>query len=117
MKKELEQLIFSGKITDTVEILGKTWTLQTVDIAEHTEVVKKLNDKNTNLNLLILKQNMISRALVSIDDIILDDKKEREEFVSKLPLAIIDKLFLKYNDMTERLNKALDEEDIEEIKN
>lgn len=117
MKKELEQLIFSGKITDTVEILGKVWTLEIIDITEHVSIVKKLNDKNNNLNLLMLKQNMIAKALVSIDSIILDDEKEKEEFVSKLPLVIIDKLFEKYTEMTNKLSKSLDEEEVEEIKN
>lgn len=117
MKKELEQIIFAGKITDTIQIMGRVWTLQTIDITEHTEVVSSLNAKDENLNGLKLQIGIVSKALVSVDDIVLDDQKEKEEFISKLPLAVIRKLFTKYDEMMNRLNNNIDEETIEEIKN
>jgi hypothetical protein len=117
MRKELEQLIFSGILTDTVEIAGKLWTIQTISITEHTDVVAKLKGDNNTLNLLALKTNLVIKSLKSIDDIVLDDEKEKTEFVKKLPLPIIDKLFTTYDALVDKLNKELTNEDLEEIKN
>lgn len=117
MKKELEKLIFEGVLTDTIKIWGKTWTLQTINISDRMDLSKKINSDNDNLNLLKLKVELIAKSLVSIDDIILDDIEEKLEFVNKLPLAVIDKLFSKFDEMTTTLNKTIDDKDIEEIKN
>ena len=117
MKKELEKLIFEGVLTDTVKIWDKVWTLQTINIEDRIDLSKKINSDNDNLNLLKLKVELVTKSLVSIDDIILDDIDEKLEFVNKLPLAVIDKLFSKFDEMTATLNKTIDDKDIEEIKN
>jgi len=117
MRKELEQLIFEGELYESIEIMGKTWTLKTIGVTENQELVKKINTSNDNLNYLILKVECVARSLMSIDDVILDDKKEKFEFVNKLPLAVVDKLFEVYNRLLEKLNKNLSDEDVEEVKN
>ena len=116
MRKELEDIIFLGRQTTTVEILGKIWTLQTIDVLKYTNVVKQINTNDNALNLILLKKNIVKEALVSIDDVVIKDN-ERESFINSLPFAIIDKLFVAYDNMTSQLNKQLTQEDIEEIKN
>lgn len=117
MRKELEQLIFEGELYDSIEIMGKTWTLKTIGISNNQEFIKRINTNNEALNVMILKVECVSRALVSIDDIVLDDLKEKQEFINKLPFQIVDKLFKVYDGLMVKLNKSLEEEEIEEIKN
>jgi hypothetical protein len=117
MKKELEQLIFEGKLTDSIKLLNRTWTLQTNSVDDNREVAKKVNTDNDNVNLLNFKIDCVARSLVSIDDIVLESYKEKSEFVSKLPLVIVDKLFDTYNKLTKKLNESFNEEAAEELKN
>lgn len=115
MRKELEDIIFLGKITTTVEILDKQWTLQLVDIVKWADIIKQINTNDNNLNLILLKKNIVKESLVSVDGIILKEN-EREPFVNSLPFPIIDKLYVTYDEMATQFNKALTPEDIEEIK-
>ena len=117
MRKELEQLIFEGKLTDEIEILGKKWVLQTITVDDNREIAKKLNTGNEGVNILNFKIDSVARSLVSIDDIVFNDYKEKSEFVQKLPLAIIDKLFAVHTNLINKLDNSFNEETMEELKN
>ncbi len=117
MRKELEQIIFLGKLTDTIEIFGKVWTLQTMTFAEQADVVRKLNSTDDATNILSMKKQVIKKALISIDDIELNNEDEKEEFIDQLPVAVIDALFGKYDDMSKQLNDSITPTEQEEIKN
>jgi len=120
MRKALQEIIFLGRLTRNVKILGKTWTLQTIDIDEHMKAVKQinLNDDNNNFTLLLLKRKLLERAIVSVEGIEIKDD-EREEFVSQLPITVINLLFDEYNKLNEEFKIENEDEKklVEEIKN
>lgn len=118
MRKQLEQILFLGKLTDTIEILGKTWTLETVPFKEQLNVIKKIQGyKEENVSNLVMQQEYITLSLVSVDDVEFENIEEKREFVSKLPMAVVSKLFVKFLEMNEKLNGEINDKETEEIKN
>lgn len=116
MRKELEQIIFLGKLTDTVEIFGKNWTIKTLDFAEQADLQQYLGKNENDFNVLGYKKAIVKKCLVSIDDIELE-KDESEEFVSRLPMAVIDKIVIAYQKLNEKFTESITDQDTEEIKN
>lgn len=116
MRKELEDIIFLGKVTTKTELLGKAWTLQLVDVVKYANIIKQINTNDNALNVILLKKNMIKEAIVSVDDIEIKEN-EREQFINALPFQIIDALFAKYTEMADQFSGNLTKEDVEEIKN
>ena len=114
MRQALQDIIFAGRLTRTVEILGKNWVLQTVDSKDNIEFLNELkNEKDDNVKFLKFRQNMIAKSLVSVDGIELKDD-EGFEFISSLPIQIVSQLYDEYTELTKQIQVT--PETLEELK-
>ena len=116
MRKELEQIIFLGKLTDTIEIFGKMWTIETLNFADQVDLQKYVGKNENDFDVAGYKKAIVKKVLKSVGDIEIQED-EKEEFVSRLPMAVIDKIVIAYQKLNEKLGNSISDEDSEEIKN
>ena len=117
MRKELEQIIFLGKLTDTIELLGKTWTIQTLPFSDQVILQQFVGNGDKQFDLMGYKKAVAKKCLVSIDDIEFKDDEEKEQFIENLPMVIVDRIVMKYQQLDQQFNKQFDDTDTEELKN
>lgn len=117
MRKELEQIIFLGKLTRTVEIFDKSWTIETLDFQNQVDLLTKTNaGKQDKFDFMSYKRLVVEKCLKTVEDIDIKPE-EKKEFVSRLPMAVIDKLVKAYSELDEEFNKSINPQEEEEIKN
>lgn len=114
-KDLLEQIVFNGYGTKTINRFNKYWTFRTLTRQEHTKVWSMSSVvKDDNVSWLSFQMRIIQTALVSIDNVDIDEE-DRETLVSKLPVQVINELFHEYQKIDEIQLEAID--NLEQIKN
>lgn len=116
-KQKIENILFLGRTSKTVEIGGHNFELSTLTHKEHNtlaEELVKMGDKLTALNVRIYT---LSSALRSIDGVKLGDFKIDQEFntpfeknvylLDNMQLKVIEKLFEEYNMLLEQTEKIV----------
>lgn len=122
--KDLEKLIFIGKLTKEVEISGVTFELSTLTNREHNEIVRMMYSFAEAADLFTIRLITLANAIkfidgVSIDSINIDGQFEsplhkRIAVVDYLQLSVVEKLYSAYEDLI-GVEKDLSEKN-EEIK-
>lgn len=115
MRKILEDLIFTGKIEESITLFGKSWTLQTLSYDEYIEAVALSANYDTLTRVNYVKLEILARSLKAVDDDPLTDTKENLEFVKQLQIPVINKLYAKYEDIQKKQDESL--KDLDEVKN
>jgi hypothetical protein len=115
MRKALEDLIFLGAVEGEVEILGKNWKLRTLQSKQHLSATNSTGEYDNLTRIYALKMEILGRALVKVDDIMMTDETETIEFIKSLQPAIVNRLYEEYETLQIKQNDSL--ANPEEIKN
>lgn len=115
MRKALEDLIFVGKIEETFDLYGKSWTMTTLSSREQVEATAATEGYDNLSRINALKIEILARSIKKIQNVELNDVRETLEFISKLQMPVINALFVKYEELQKKQEEAL--KDIEELKN
>ncbi|MFW6014950.1 MAG: hypothetical protein ACOCRK_00770 [bacterium] len=116
MKKELQDLVFIGRIEETVKVLGKEWKMVTLNSDEHLGATNNSGKYNDTLSrLYAMKIEFLSRAIKSVSGIPFDDVDEAKEFLSEAQPTLVNRLYDKYEELQQKQNESL--KDLDEIKN
>jgi len=122
--RTLENLIFMGRATKEVEIMGHKFELSTMTHREHSQVVKMMYSFGDAADLFTIRILTLANALRSVDDVDINeihidgefesDYHRRMSIVDNIQLAIVSKLHDEYEQLVEDSNTLL--EDGDEIK-
>lgn len=119
-KNMLEELIFCGRLEQTVDIAGNKFVLKTLNNKEHTHVMRELYKVSDGSDLFALRFIILSQALVSINGIPIDNfptqneyteediNKIRMETINNMQVSVIEKLFEVYNSLVEQSKKIVE---------
>lgn len=116
MNKNLEDLIFLGRVEEEVTLYGKKWMLRVLDSNEQliaTNESSKYND--TLARVFALKIEILGRSLSSVDGENINDIVEGIELIKKLQPIVTNNLFNEYEKLQKKQEDLL--KDPEEIKN
>lgn len=125
---ELRDLVLFGRIIEDYKIGGYTIKLSTLTNRQQKDLLSKLLKLNNEERLMSVKTATLAEAIISINEVPLTelyqgqedltDSEKRNEVVSDLQSNLVEKLFIKYEDMVTKSNKLFEEGDLgEEIKN
>lgn len=115
MRKALEDLIFLGAVEGEVEILGKKWKLRTLQSKQHLSATSSTGEYDNLTRIYALKMEILGRALVKVDDIMMTEETETVDFIKSLQPAIVNRLYEEYETLQIKQNESLASP--EEIKN
>jgi hypothetical protein len=113
-KDLLEQIIFNGYAVKIIDRFKKHWGFKTLNRQEHARVwsISTIVDDDAT-SWLNFKITVIKTALVSINNIEIDEDS-KEELFHKLPTQIVDELFSEYQKLDKMQLEAID--NLEQIK-
>ena len=116
IKKIVSDIIFSGYGTTVIEKFNKRWKFKTLNTEEHQRLFTIATlDEDDEVNWLQYKSEMIKMALISIDDII-PSEKAKDDLVDKLPLNVLNELYIEYKKIDDvQVNALSDISLIEDI--
>lgn len=115
MRKSLEELIFLGRLTREVIIFGKKWVLSTLEASEQKDATSATSGLEPVVRVLALKMEILARSLTKIDDMELNSLSEKLDFIKKLQMPLIDKLFSEYEKLLKEQEEIIGNPD--ELKN
>ncbi len=116
MRKELQDLVFLGRLENTVELAGNHWTLTTLSAQDRLDAtLASSGNQDAIARISSLKIELLKRSLKKVNATEFRNADEVAEFVGQLQGIIIDRLFTKYEDLQAEHEKALD--NIDDLKN
>lgn len=116
MNKALESLVFLGYTEKEVVLRGTTWKLRVLTAQENLDIMKDTSVYDEMLSkTYAFKIETLGRAIQQVDGISIQDTAEGLEFIKKLQIPMVNKLYDEYSKMFEEQNELLG--DSEELKN
>jgi len=122
IKAKAESLLFLGKITKDVTIVGHKYSLSTLTAKEHNQMMKELYNIADAADLFTIRSYTLGNALKAIDDVTVDsmDAFENETFdmfvnkfmrrvaiVDNMQLSIVEKLYNEYNTLLQEADSII----------
>jgi hypothetical protein len=105
--KRLEDLLFLGKITKEIEILGHKFKISTLSHREHNDIVKQLYKFGDSADLFTIRVITLANVLKTVDDTPLSEMQATGDFESEfskrsfiidgMQLGVVERLYDEYN--------------------
>lgn len=121
---DLSDLIFIGRLSNTVEIDGVSFEISTLTNREFNEIIKTMYKFDDTSDIFTFRVLVLSRALRTIngknlDDINIDGEFEsgfqkRTTIIDHLQISVVERLFKEYEVLTGKKDET--EKDNEEVK-
>lgn len=126
-RKKLENIIFLGRLTKTIEIAGQQFELSTLTNREQNEVMKEVFESADGADLFKIRVLSLANGLKTINGIKLDDfdvfseeeeaefssaYKRRQAIVDNLQLTLVERLYDEYNSLLEENEQLINGADI-----
>lgn len=116
----IEDLLFVGKTSKTVEIAGHKFELSTLTHREHNLLMKELAKINETADIFNIRIYTLSSAIRSIDGVKFDEVIDstsgifegKLNFLDNLQLKVIEQLFMEYSKLVEETDKIVTGESI-----
>lgn len=122
VSKDLEKLIFIGRVTSEVDISGSKFELGTLLNKEQDEIVKMLYTFTNPGDLFAVRSLTLAHALKSVDGMSLDDIqvggdfesdfKRRVEIINCLQVSVVEQLFTEYEKLLGNVDKSVEGDEI-----
>jgi hypothetical protein len=110
---DLKNLIFLGKIEEKVTIGGYEFVLQTLTSQQLKAIMIKIMSLPSEEQALVIKAYTLSYSIVSINGVPLEEVTNNPiEMVSNFQLAIIEKLWKKYEEISKKSEDQIGEDDL-----
>lgn len=109
--KTLRDLIFLGRVSRNVEILGHTFELQTLNAMQQKEVYSELMD-GEDARVSEIKPIILSKSITAINGALTSDLAANEgidifDIISSWQVNLIDRLYDEYEKMVADSNKEV----------
>ena len=103
-KMILSDLIFKGFYTQNFVIRNYTFTLSTLSIEDEQFIANLENTRKTKIDDVFFIINVLSKTIVSINDI---KVKQTYACLLKLPITFLIKIYEKYKELTDIIIKDI----------
>lgn len=107
MRKVLEDLIFVGTLKETYKLYQRDWTLRTLSSDEQLQAASTTREYDNLSRVYALKIATLSRSIVEVNNVELNDVGEKIELLGKMQQPIVDLLYEKYTDLQKKQDEAL----------
>jgi hypothetical protein len=119
----LEELLFIGRATKSIDISGIKFEVSTLTQKESTALMKHLfNLTGDGADVFVMRSLTMSFALKSVNGVLLEDLETDEEFASaqdkklaiidKMQRSVVEKLHDEYLELSEESEKVVGEEEL-----
>jgi len=110
---DLKNLIFLGKIEEKVTIGGYEFVLQTLTSQQLKAIMIKIMSLPSEEQALVIKAYTLSYSIVSINGVPFGEITDNPiDVVSNFQLAIIEKLWKKYEEISKKSEEQIGEDDL-----
>jgi hypothetical protein len=110
---DIRNLLFLGRVEETVRIGGFEFTIQTLNSSQLKSIMMKIMKAPSEEQALLIKPYTLAVAVSSINSIPLSEIGEDPfEVISNIQISVIEKLWKKYEELAERVEKDLGEDDL-----
>jgi hypothetical protein len=116
-RKQLDDLIFVGRIAKDVELVGHTFELTTLTHKEHTLLMRELAKVSDTANLFVVRAYTLALSVKKIDGKALDEFQvegsfespfaRKVEVIDSMQLRVIEKLFDEYSLLSDASDKLV----------
>jgi len=123
--KRLEDLLFLGKITKEIEILGHKFEISTLSHREHNDIVKQLYKVGESADLFTIRVITLANVLKTVDGTPLSemqiagdfdsDFSKRTFIIDGMQLGIVERLYDEYNKLLKESDTLVSGEVIKKL--
>ena len=110
---DLKNLIFLGKIEDSIAIGGYDFVLQTLTSQQLKSIMIKIMSLPAEEQALVVKVYTLSYSIVSVNGVPLSELSDNPiEVISSFQFAVIEKLWKKYEEIVNKSEQQFGEDDL-----
>ena len=113
IKQEMRSIVFDGCLYKTFKYLDKTWKIKTVETKKIETAYMEAKAYDGLAYNISLKLNIVSMALISINDLVFSSPADSYQYLKKLAIPIISKLYDEYYELIQK--KAQLEMDLDKL--
>jgi hypothetical protein len=116
-RRKLDDLIFLGRVSREIDLVGHKFELATLTHKEHTMLMRELSRVSDTANLFVIRVYTLAVAIKKLDGVSIDDIKtegefesafaKRVEFIDSMQLRVIEKLFEEYSLLSDESDKMV----------
>lgn len=108
-RKPLMEMIMKGRIEDAFDIFGNKVKFRTLDSDESTDALKATSGFDSLTKTALLQKELLSRALVSVNDDFVPSVTEARVFLGKLSPVLLDEFWRNYDELKTRRDLLIEQ--------
>lgn len=114
-KRAIEQVLFAGRITKTVDVCGVKFVISTLSHKEHNEITKKIYAFGDAADMFVLRSLFLAQSVKDIngkkiEQVVFNhsgsnDFQAKVDFIDSMQLKVVEKLYKEYKELTDEVDK------------